>query len=295
MPYIKATKKPEKVSGIYEIINLVNNNRYVGSATNLWQRWLEHNAALKHQRHHNQHLQNAVNKYGPDCFEFCVVQIVSTEGDLSGLYAAEQARIDCYEFSTLYNIQPCAGSNRNVSPSQKTRELIRLSKLGKPRPQEMIDRISGENNWQYGKSKYHDRKETILGLLAQNESIRKIAKIIGGTPKGLSYYLNTLKRTANKEELALLNMGDRGDKRHSDKTRAKISKNRPRFSKLDRLWPIIKGFLESGRSRAETADIMCINNNTLKHHLKKQALAGCPVSKYALETRGARRKKKCRS
>lgn len=51
-------------SGIYEIVNLVNKKRYVGSAINLRVRWRQHRSALIRGDHANTLLRRAWNKHG---------------------------------------------------------------------------------------------------------------------------------------------------------------------------------------------------------------------------------------
>jgi hypothetical protein len=50
-----------KISGIYKIINKINNKYYVGSS-----------------KHINPHLQNAWNKYGQNNFDFVITEECSS-------------------------------------------------------------------------------------------------------------------------------------------------------------------------------------------------------------------------
>lgn len=59
-----------KNKGIYEILNTVNGKRYIGSSKELNIREQWHFSALRGNRHPNKYLQNAVNKYGIENFEF---------------------------------------------------------------------------------------------------------------------------------------------------------------------------------------------------------------------------------
>ena len=67
-----------KISGIYKIINKINGKYYVGSSVNIKDypnnRWSRHIADLNANRHHNDYLQRAWNKYGQDAFEFIIIE-----------------------------------------------------------------------------------------------------------------------------------------------------------------------------------------------------------------------------
>lgn len=63
-------------TGIYKIVNKINGKHYVGSSINIDKRWSGHRYLLINNKHENQHLQNAWNKYGEDTFEFIKIEDV---------------------------------------------------------------------------------------------------------------------------------------------------------------------------------------------------------------------------
>ena len=67
---------------IYEIVCKSTNKKYVGSALNHIKRKREHFYNLKNNKHCNKKLQNAFNKYGENCFEFNIIEIVDNENML---------------------------------------------------------------------------------------------------------------------------------------------------------------------------------------------------------------------
>ena len=77
-------------SCIYQILNLENEKFYIGHSQDYDTRWYEHKRRLIKNRHENQHLQLAWNKYGEKAFEFIVIELVSTEN----LLIREQYWID---------------------------------------------------------------------------------------------------------------------------------------------------------------------------------------------------------
>jgi len=103
------------------ILNKVNNKWYVGSSVNiLRERWPHHKSALRYNKHHCKHLQNAWNKYGEDNFEFHVVEL-NTEH----IRVTEQKYIDYGKFN-------CRGMMYNTS------EDVRRPTLGKKQSLETI-------------------------------------------------------------------------------------------------------------------------------------------------------------
>ena len=65
--------------GIYEIVNIKNNKKYIGQSVNIEKRWQNHKAKLNKQQHSNDYLQKAWNKYGVDAFIFNIVEKCSRE------------------------------------------------------------------------------------------------------------------------------------------------------------------------------------------------------------------------
>jgi len=105
MPILNV-KKPEnditKKSGIYKIINKINGKYYIGSSKNIHLRWYYHKYFLAKNKHKNQHLQNAWNKYSENSFEFLIIEPTSA----NKLLITEQKWLDIAkkEQNQCYNI-----------------------------------------------------------------------------------------------------------------------------------------------------------------------------------------------
>lgn len=112
-------------SGIYEILNTINGNRYIGSAVNFQNRWWVHTCDLRKGKHACGHLQHAWRKYGPDAFKFTRLLIC----DKRNLLMYEQRAIDALQ--PEYNICKVAGSQLGTKRSAETREKNRLAALGR--------------------------------------------------------------------------------------------------------------------------------------------------------------------
>jgi group I intron endonuclease len=114
-------------SGVYEIVNLVNGKRYVGSAVRLAKRRKHHFFRLRNGDHANKHLQSSYNKHGREAFKFEVVVYCAPET----LAAEEQRRIDSYPRCRLFNIRRQAQSNEGVVASEETRRRMSAAHRGK--------------------------------------------------------------------------------------------------------------------------------------------------------------------
>lgn len=113
---------------IYEILNKSNNKRYIGQTvkSNLTERWKEHVYMLTNQKHHNQHLQSAWNKYGPLQFKFKILELCDSEDALN---KAESKWI--IEYKTLNRNY---GYNLQVGGSKHSAYQVRINRSKKQRP-----------------------------------------------------------------------------------------------------------------------------------------------------------------
>ena len=66
-------------SGIYGIHNLINDKWYVGQAVNIRARWNAHKSMLSRNERESIHLLRAWQKYGPDAFEWVILEECSPE------------------------------------------------------------------------------------------------------------------------------------------------------------------------------------------------------------------------
>lgn len=125
-------------TGVYQIRNVTNSKRYIGSAAGKGfdNRWKLHVTDLTKNQHHSSKLQNAWNKYGADSFIFEILLYCDPKNCL--MY--EQIALDHYQ--PEYNICMVAGSNLGVKRSEETKNKISIAKTG----------ILGSAHPRYGKS-----------------------------------------------------------------------------------------------------------------------------------------------
>lgn len=126
-------------NGVYQIRNLTNGKRYIGSAASDYgfeQRFSQHLRALRGNYHNNQRLQRAWNKHGADVFVFEILE----ECDAAKCIEREQYYLDTLLFASEndsrfnelgYNILRIAGSSLGARRSEITKQKLRESHLGK--------------------------------------------------------------------------------------------------------------------------------------------------------------------
>lgn len=82
------------MQGVYAILNLANNKKYIGSSVNVLTRKQDHFSSLARGDHHSYRLQKAYNKYGVENFKFIKLKEVKDENELR---LAEQYYLDKYK------------------------------------------------------------------------------------------------------------------------------------------------------------------------------------------------------
>lgn len=91
--------------GVYKILNTVNNKYYIGSTVDSFTKRLNHHYhALLRDKHKNEHLQNAWNKYGEDKFQFIIIEVC----ELDQVRDREQYYLDNIPKGMGYNINTMA-------------------------------------------------------------------------------------------------------------------------------------------------------------------------------------------
>lgn len=165
----------EQQSGIYCIKNIATEKRYVGQSRNIAYRWSKHVYDLNHNKHDNDYLQKAWNKYGKESFAFEVLEYCSVDD----LDEREIYYIDLYH--TLdrdygYNLRS-GGQNEGThlsdysrhklsqsvasSYTDELRERRRRAALRQWSNPEIKAKISGTNSAQYVRILSEDTRRRI--------------------------------------------------------------------------------------------------------------------------------------
>src|ERR1035437_9848826 len=108
--------------GIYKIVNLINNDCYIGQSIDLEKRKYIHFRLLKLNKSLHRHLQNAYNLYGVENFKFEIILYCEP----FELTRYEQGLVD--RLKPVYNICiECVDSCKGIKRSIETR--VKMSKL----------------------------------------------------------------------------------------------------------------------------------------------------------------------
>jgi len=152
------SKDTSKISGIYIILNKVNNKYYIGSSNNIIKgRWKSHKHSLRKNKHWNQHLQSAWNKYGEENFEFHIIELLEE----SRLLIVEQKYLNWCKThpDTHYMLAlDATAPMRGRTTSEETKQKLRKINTGKTLTEEHKKKIS----------KSH------MGIKPTNETLKKL-------------------------------------------------------------------------------------------------------------------------
>ena len=196
------------ISGIYTITHVNSGRVYVGSATNIYQRWNNHRCSFaKDNGKATPYLRQAWNKYGPDAFRFEIIEVVP---DKSRLLEREQFWIDCYDATNRskgFNIASKAGSNLGIKPSPesiaKRVEKIRGRKRSDGFRQQASAWMKGN---QHGKGHYVGRlcESDILPIFEAVACGRRVEDIA----TGLNVHRASIGRVINRKTWDHVNIPD---------------------------------------------------------------------------------------
>jgi group I intron endonuclease len=159
-------------TGVYEIVNIITNEMYIGSASRIgkssslsgfYVRFKKHKHYLQNNTHYNTHLQRAWNKYGESNFKFNILVTCPKEYCIK----LEQWFID--NLKPEYNIRLKADSNIGIKFSdehkKKLSESIKTALSNKKERRLSKNTILNES-----------QVKIIKYRLENKESIRSIAK-----------------------------------------------------------------------------------------------------------------------
>lgn len=160
-------------SGIYKILNIVTEKVYIGSATELNKRIIQHKSNLNNNRHVNALLQNSWNLHGGVAFKFEIIEFCEKEK----LIEREQHWMDfykCYEKGYGYNLRPKAENNLYRKQSLEELQKRKFCNLGFRHSEQSKLRMSQSAK---GKPKSEEHKDKLriarLGVTPKHRNFEK--------------------------------------------------------------------------------------------------------------------------
>jgi len=154
-----------KKSGVYIITNTINNKIYIGETTNLESRFIEHLRRLLSKRHVNEHLQNAVNLYGIDVFNFDVLEFCNSI-DTKKREHYWVTHLHALDKDKGYNIKPTDPNKVNLRSEETSRKIYKTKK-----------KKADERGYWHSKESIERRKVTRRGYFHSKETRDKIGKM----------------------------------------------------------------------------------------------------------------------
>ena len=174
-------------SGIYFILNKISLKLYIGSAVYLVARKSKHFTDLAKNKHYNEHLQRAYNKYGHEAFDFIIIEFVERSNliEREAYYIAKHRATE-EEFG--YNKCAIHNGMTGRKHSAETIEKMKISQKGKTHSEETKRKISliqtgRKNNYPKRKSSSEETKAKISATMKarfigdnKDENVSKMSK-----------------------------------------------------------------------------------------------------------------------
>ena len=163
-------------TGVYKILNNSNNKVYIGSATDIKKRWRDHKWHLKHNKHHNSHLQLSWNKYGAEVFEFIIILECLIE-ELLEKETEHMMKYNSLDNKYGYNVNKPQKIFLNRKCRQETKDFISQRMMGSKNP--MYGKF-GNKHPKFGSSPSFETKNklslTKLGIPTNRRSNVKLTE-----------------------------------------------------------------------------------------------------------------------
>lgn len=220
-----------KETGVYKIINLINNKIYVGSSSSEKDGFKDsintHIRLLNNNKHPNKHLQSSWIKYGSKNFKF---EIIETIKGKEKIIEREQFYIDYYDVTNPekgYNKSPIANSQLNFKHSDESKK--KMSESTKKYSKEISERI----------------KKINTGRKMSDETKEKISKKLKGVKRD-DYFKEKMKIVGKNRILS-----EETKIKISENKKGCISKKRKTILQLDLNGNIIKKWSHAGEAEKQ--------------------------------------------
>lgn len=210
-------------SGIYQIFNIKNNKRYIGSSKNIESRLKDHIKSLHSNRHHSILLQRAWNKCEPSSFKFQSIEFCSN----NTLLEREQYWMDFFKSyipENGYNIAPKSGSCLGVKQSDETKKKLRDSWVYEKHftPETRAKLSKARLGYKFSEESKKKMSERAKGRKLSEETIQKMILNL----KGIAPWNKGKKLGPQSSELVEKRIAPLRGKVRSEEVKRKISNSR---------------------------------------------------------------------
>lgn len=180
-------------SGIYAIINIINDKMYVGSAIDIKNRCRKHKEKLKVNNHPNKYLQLSWNKYKENNFIFMTLEKV----EKLNLLNREQIWIKqtkSYQKEFGYNSRQIPNSNIGLKFSDETKRKMSMAgkghkrNLGQKRSEEYKKKLSEIlKGRKQSEEHINKRRKYLKGRIISKEQRIKTSNTLKGNKNALGH------------------------------------------------------------------------------------------------------------
>ena len=175
----KYNKNKKSISAVYMIKNVITNEIYIGSSSNIQNRWHVHRNSINYLRYPNSLLYKNIHKYGIKNFEFSILE----ECSVNKLLEREQFYID--KLKPEYNI---AKAKSNLTATEATREKYKKNR------DKIVEYKRNYNKSYIGNKLYYSRKCLYNGEVISFSTCRKRLENLGfksPTEEAKKYLIST--------------------------------------------------------------------------------------------------------
>lgn len=175
----KYNKNKKSISAVYIIKNAITNEIYIGSSSNVQNRWHVYKNSTNYLRYPNNLLYRSIHKYGIKNFEFSILE----ECDVNKLLEREQFYID--KLKPEYNI---AKSKSNLTTAEAARERCKKNR------DRIIEYKRNYNKSYAGNKLYYSRKCLYNGEVISFSTCRRRLENLGfesPTEEAKKYLIST--------------------------------------------------------------------------------------------------------
>lgn len=165
--------------GVYAILNIETDWKYVGSAVRIEDRWYMHRCSLNKCAHGNRHLQSAWDKYGSDAFTFTILEECEPELliEREQSYLPIERTVKALRENLYYNMLPTAGSPLGYKHTEESRQKYREAKLGHKVTEETRQKLREANTgYKHTEETRQKIREAKKGHKVSEETRQKIGQ-----------------------------------------------------------------------------------------------------------------------